>query len=158
MGAKSKSFTLIDPQALSIKGVTSPSKGFGFSFKRCYFSFKWVDWSLIQIDWSLEEVDRTLKMVVDRSLKEVVDRISQRAGDSSVLMSRKFFGKLAEWPNALDSKSGIPITGIGGLNPSLSAEFGRVFALPFFCFYGLNDWFLSVYDFISFDMCTCLEK
>lgn len=37
---KSKSFTLIAPQALSIKGVTSPSKGFGFSFKRCYFSFK----------------------------------------------------------------------------------------------------------------------
>ena len=30
-------------------------------------------------------------------------------------------GRLAEWPNALDSKSGIPITGIGGLNPSSSA-------------------------------------
>ena len=30
-------------------------------------------------------------------------------------------GRLAEWPNALDSKSGIPFLGIGGLNPSSSA-------------------------------------
>ena len=31
-------------------------------------------------------------------------------------------GRLAEWPNALDSKSGIPFLGIGGLNPSSSAN------------------------------------
>ena len=33
---------------------------------------------------------------------------------------------MAECPNALDSKSGIPITGIGGLNPSLSASIRMV--------------------------------
>lgn len=32
------------------------------------------------------------------------------------------FGRLAEWSNALDSKSGIPLSGIGGLNPSSSAS------------------------------------
>jgi hypothetical protein len=39
------------------------------------------------------------------------------------------FGKVAEWSNAPDSKSGIPFYGIEGSNPSLSARYGlRTFA------------------------------
>ena len=35
-------------------------------------------------------------------------------------------GRLAEWPNALDSKSGIRFPRIGGLNPSSSASWVSV--------------------------------
>lgn len=50
---------------------------------------------------------------------------------------RIIFGEVAEWSNAPDSKSGIPVSGIGGSNPPFSAsknnpsarKGGRIFLL-----------------------------
>jgi hypothetical protein len=47
---------------------------------------------------------------------------------------------VAEWSNAPDSKSGIPVSGIVGSNPTLSAKKRKALIIQGFIFFGQSMW------------------